>query len=58
MHIPPWLTLLLSLPVLLLGEQLQQRIAVLSRYHIPAPVIGGLLVALVIGALGYYSLQF
>jgi ESS family glutamate:Na+ symporter len=48
MSISPWLTLVLALPVLLLGEYLVRRVSVLSRFNIPAPVASGLLVALVV----------
>jgi len=37
--------------VLFLGYGLQRRVRVLSRYNIPAPVVGGLLVALAVTAL-------
>jgi ESS family glutamate:Na+ symporter len=37
--------------VLLLGQALQQRLLPLSRHNVPAPVVGGLLVALAITAL-------
>ncbi len=49
--------MLLAIPVLLLGEQLQQRVKFLARYHIPAPVIGGLLVAIVRVLLGLVELR-
>ncbi len=48
MTIPAWLPLLLAIPVLLLGEFLLQRIKVLSRYNIPAPVVGGLILSLAV----------
>lgn len=44
--ISPWLTLLLCVPVLLLGEQLVRRIPILARFKIPAPVVGGLVFSL------------
>lgn len=47
MTLSAWLTVLLAVPVLLLGEWLVRRVAFLSRFNIPAPVVGGLLVALV-----------
>jgi glutamate:Na+ symporter, ESS family len=43
--ISAWLTLVLALPVLLAGERLVRHIKLLSRFNIPAPVIGGLLVS-------------
>ena len=44
--ISPWLLVLLAVPVLLLGEALVKRIAVLRRFNIPAPVVGGLLISI------------
>ena len=43
--IPAWWVVALALPVLLLGEWLVRRIPFLSRFNIPAPVVGGLLIA-------------
>jgi ESS family glutamate:Na+ symporter len=37
--------------VLFAGYAIQRRVGILSRYNIPAPVIGGLLVAIVVSAL-------
>jgi ESS family glutamate:Na+ symporter len=48
MTISPLLTVLLAVPVLLLGERLVRHVRLLSRTNIPAPVVGGLLVALVV----------
>jgi ESS family glutamate:Na+ symporter len=48
MTIPAWWALALAVPVLLLGEWLVRRVNFLSRFNIPAPVVGGLLVALVV----------
>ena len=48
MTISPWILLFLAVPVLLLGEFLVRRIGLLSRFNIPAPVAGGLLVCLAI----------
>jgi ESS family glutamate:Na+ symporter len=48
MTIAPLLTFLLAIPVLLMGEQLVRRVRWLERTNIPAPVVGGLLVALLI----------
>jgi ESS family glutamate:Na+ symporter len=47
MTVSAWNTVLLAIPVLLLGEILVRRIRFLSRFNIPAPVVGGLLIALV-----------
>jgi ESS family glutamate:Na+ symporter len=41
-------TLALATLVLLLGQLVKNRIAFLSRYNLPAPVIGGLLAAIVL----------
>lgn len=46
MIISAWLTIGLAIPVLLLGEFLVRRLAVLTRFNIPAPVVGGLLFSL------------
>ena len=46
MSIPAWFALALAIPVLLLGEVLVRRVPWLARFNIPAPVAGGLLVAL------------
>lgn len=48
MTIPPLLIVLLALPVLLGGEQLVRRVQFLNRSNIPAPVAGGLLVAVLV----------
>ncbi len=48
MTLSPWLTLSLSVPVLLFGEYLVARSRTLDRFNIPAPVAGGLLVAMAI----------
>ena len=48
MTIPAWYTIALAIPVLLLGEFLVRRIKVLSRFNIPAPVVSGLLFALLL----------
>jgi ESS family glutamate:Na+ symporter len=48
MTIPPLITVLLAMPALLLGELLVRRIRLLERSNIPAPVVGGLLVAFVV----------
>jgi len=46
MNMSAWIALLLAVPVLLVGEALVKRISPLSHFNIPAPVIGGLLIAL------------
>lgn len=46
MILSAWWTVLLALPVLLIGEWLVRRVRVLARFNIPAPVAGGLLVSL------------
>ncbi len=48
MIISAWYLLLLAVPVLMLGEFLVRRIYIFSRFNIPAPVVGGLLVSLVV----------
>jgi glutamate:Na+ symporter, ESS family len=47
----PWLTLLLALPALGCGEALVRRCRPLAAFSIPAPVVGGLLVAALVLAL-------
>ena len=56
MNMSAWISLLLAVPVLLLGETLVRRIRFLSRFNIPAPVVGGLLVSLGILALNVSGL--
>jgi ESS family glutamate:Na+ symporter len=48
MSIPAWLPVLLAVPVLLLGEWLVRRLTVLGRFNIPAPVVGGLLISIIV----------
>lgn len=48
MTIPPFALLLLAIPVLLAGEQLNARFKWLGRLNIPAPIISGLLLAIAI----------
>jgi len=48
MTLSPWIAVALALPVLLLGEWLVRRMAVLQRFNIPAPVVGGLLLSLLV----------
>jgi ESS family glutamate:Na+ symporter len=47
MSVAPWAILLLCVPVLWLGESTLRRIHALSRFNVPAPVVGGLTVATV-----------
>jgi ESS family glutamate:Na+ symporter len=48
MIISPWVSLALAIPVLLVGEWLVRRWRVLHRFNIPAPVVGGLVVSLLV----------
>jgi ESS family glutamate:Na+ symporter len=48
MTISAWFTIALAIPVLWLGEFLVRRIKVLSRFNIPAPVVGGLLLSVLV----------
>ena len=48
MTLSPWLAVALAIPVLLLGEFLVRRVSLLTRFNIPAPVVGGLLLALLV----------
>ena len=57
---PCWL-LFLAVPVLLIGERIQRRVSWLSRFSVPPPVVGGLLVsllALILEMTGLIDLQF
>lgn len=61
MTVSPWVAVALALPVLLCGEQIVRRVRLLSRFNIPAPVVGGLLVALLVLAVnlsGVCALRF
>lgn len=56
-----WWPVVLAIPVLLLGETLVRRIGILSRFDIPAPVVGGLLMSLAVLAVnvsGVWPAQF
>src|ERR1041384_1432493 len=56
-----WLPIVCALPVLLFGEWLVRRVSCLGKFSIPAPVIGGLLVSLVVlllNATGASAIQF
>lgn len=57
MTIPAFFVVVLAVPVLLLGEVLVRRIRLLSRFNIPAPVVGGLLVSVLV-LLGHLSGAF
>ncbi|QQR89711.1 MAG: sodium/glutamate symporter [Myxococcales bacterium] len=57
MKISPWILLVLAVPVLLLGEQFVKRIRVLNRFNIPAPVVGGLFVCVLILAANLMGLD-
>lgn len=48
MAISPWILLLLALPVLILGDWLLKHVKILSRFHIPSPVVGGLVVSFLV----------
>jgi glutamate:Na+ symporter, ESS family len=48
MTLSPWLAVALAIPVLLLGEYLVRRVSILSRFNIPAPVVSGLLISLLV----------
>ena len=54
MIIPAWATVALSVPVLVSGDRMIRRVRLLDRFNIPAPVAGGLLVALLL-AVGHVS---
>src|SRR5688500_4274160 len=61
MTIPAWLAVALAIPVLLLGEVLVRRIPLLARFNIPAPVAGGLLIALLVlggNLTGWFGARF
>lgn len=61
MTVPAWLAVVLAVPVLLLGEFLVKRSSLLSRFNIPAPVVGGLLLALLLLAgnlTGWFAAKF
>jgi len=61
MTITAWFAVALAIPVLLLGEFLVRRIKLLSRFNIPPPVVGGLLLSLAILAgnlTGWLAVKF
>jgi ESS family glutamate:Na+ symporter len=53
--IGPFTLLFLALPVLLGGEQLARRISWLGRSNIPAPIIGGLVVAVMLALIAEFQ---
>ena len=61
MTISAFFVVLLAIPVLLLGELLVRHVRLLSRFNIPAPVVGGLLVSAFVLAghlTGAFAVQF
>ncbi|MGC3959545.1 MAG: sodium/glutamate symporter [Verrucomicrobiota bacterium] len=61
MTISAWFTIALAIPVLLLGEFFVRHIKVLARFNIPAPVVGGLLFALILlggNLTGWFAAKF
>ncbi len=48
MILSAWWTIILALPVLWFGEFLVRRVRLFSRFQIPAPVVGGLIVSLLV----------
>lgn len=48
MTLTAWCAVALAIPVLLLGEVLVRRVPLLSRFNIPPPVVGGLLLSLLL----------
>ena len=61
MTLPPLLIVLLAVPVLLAGEGVVRRVTLLARMNIPAPVVGGLAVAVFVLALnlsGWIAINF
>ncbi|QQR90095.1 MAG: sodium/glutamate symporter [Myxococcales bacterium] len=57
MSLSPWFILLASVPVLLLGEFLCRRIGFLRKYNIPAPVVGGLLISVLLLCVSYLGIE-
>lgn len=58
MTLSAWWLLLVAVPVILLGEFVVRRVAVLSRFSIPVPVVGGLFVALAVLVLNLSGVKF
>ncbi|MEY4089987.1 MAG: hypothetical protein RJB55_2258 [Verrucomicrobiota bacterium] len=52
LSVGPFALLFLAVPVVLLGEALNQRFTGLRRFHIPAAILGGLLVAVALLVVG------
>src|SRR4051794_11465081 len=48
MILSAWYLLAFAIPVLMLGEFLVKRIKILSRFNIPAPVVSGLFISLLV----------
>ena len=46
--VAPFVLLALAVPVLLMGEQLVKRVRWLGRLNIPAPIVGGLIISLLV----------
>ena len=61
MTVSAWFPVVLAIPVLLLGEGLVRRVWVLARFNIPAPVVGGLLLSLLVlggHVTGWFAVRF
>jgi len=61
LNLSAWLLPVLAIPVLLLGERIQKRLPILTRYSIPVSVVGGITICLVILGLdlsGLLALKF
>lgn len=56
LSLSPWWLLVLSVPILLIGETVVRRVGLLARFNVPVPVVGGLLCALVVLLLGLTGL--
>lgn len=48
MTFSPWVLVVLAIPVLLLGDWLLRKVDLLSRFHIPSPVVGGLVISMLV----------
>lgn len=55
LHINPLMTLAIAVFVLVVGIYLQKRIAILEKFYIPAPVIGGLLFSIITAIMVYFQ---
>ena len=61
LNLSAWLLPVLAIPVLLLGERIQKRLPILTRYSIPVSVVGGITICLIILGLdlsGLLALKF